>query len=64
MDEGKAENYSNNIDNNNARDSDCRNSDDGNVISISGQLKTKRAAKHYLQRSYYSPLVLSTHTSN
>jgi len=36
MDKGKAENYSNNIDDNNARDSNYRNSDNGNATPISG----------------------------
>ena len=31
---------------------------------VSGKLKLKRAAKHRLQRSHLSPLVLSIHTSN
>ena len=35
MDKGKAENYSNNIDNDDAGDSNHRNSDDGNVTPIS-----------------------------
>ena len=36
MDKGKAKNYSDNIDDNNAGDSDCRNSDDSNITPISG----------------------------
>jgi len=35
MDKGKAKNYSNDMDNNNARDSDCRNSNNGNTTPIS-----------------------------
>ena len=35
MDEGKAKNYSDDIDNDDARDGNCRNSDDGNTIPIS-----------------------------
>jgi len=35
MDESKAKNYSDNIDDNDTGDSDCRNSDDGNAIPIS-----------------------------
>ena len=36
MDKGKAKNYSDDMDNNDTRDGDCRNSDDGNVTPISG----------------------------
>jgi len=36
MDKGKAENYNDDIDNNDAGDSDCRNSDNGNITPISG----------------------------
>jgi len=64
MDEGKAENYSDDTDDDDAGDGDRRNSDDGNATPISGQSKTKRAAKHHLQRSRHSPSVSSTHTSD
>jgi len=36
MDKGKAENYSDNTDNNNTRDGNCRNSDNSNATPISG----------------------------
>jgi len=36
MDEDKAENYSDNMDDDDAGDSDCRNSDDSNITPISG----------------------------
>jgi len=49
MDKGKAKNYSDDTDNDNARDGDRRNSDDSNVTPISSQLKIKHAAKHHLQ---------------
>jgi len=35
MDEGKAKNYSDNIDNDDTGDGDCRNSDDSNITLIS-----------------------------
>jgi len=60
MDEGKAENYSDgsgesdDTDDDDARDGDSSDSDEGNAgrrgspTPISGQSKTKRAAKHHL----------------
>ncbi|OCK88868.1 uncharacterized protein K441DRAFT_302571 [Cenococcum geophilum 1.58] len=61
-------------DDNDARDGDSSDSDEGNEAcgctgrrsptSICGQLKPKRAAKHYPQRSHHTPSISSMYTSD
>ncbi len=66
---------SDDTDDDDSRDSDSNDSDKGNKACrctgrrglptpITSQLRTKRAAKHYLQWSHYSPLISSIHISD
>ena len=66
---------SDDTDDDDSGDGDSSNSDEGNearrcvgrrglLTPIISQLKTKRAAKYYLQRSHHSPLILSTYISD